>query len=177
MANAFVRHLRRNPTEEERILWSQLRRRQLMGLRFRRQVPLGPYVVDFACLEHRFIVEVDGLQHAEPAQRANDEARTAWLELQGFRVFRAWNGEIRDNLNRVLESLLGELGLLDGPMMPMPVDVAGSINGNARADACDAAPSGASRRRRDFDSTRHLPRKGGGGQEASPIDKVTRWRA
>ncbi len=125
-------------TDEERILWSELRRRQLMGLRFRRQVPLGPYIVDFVCLEHRFVVELDGLQHGEADNLARDAARTSWLEAQGFRVFRAWNGEIRDNLKGVLESMLGEIGMLDAPMMPLP--------------EC-SPPSGA---------TRHLPREGGG---------------
>ena len=124
MASEFARRLRQDMTEEERILWSELRRKQVMGLRFRRQVPLGSYVVDFACLEHRFIVEIDGLQHRERENQVRDEIRTAWLEAQGFRVFRAWNGEIRDNLNGVIESMLGEMGLLNPPMQERPLRVA-----------------------------------------------------
>ena len=143
MANEFARRLRRDMTEEGRILWSELRRRQLMGLRFRRQVPLGSHIVDFACLERRFIVEVDGLQHSETRAQTKDAERTAWLQAQGFKVFRAWNGEIRDNLNGVLESMLGEMGLLAPTMTWFGDDKTASAS----------PPSGA---------TRHLPCQGGG---------------
>lgn len=107
MPNVFARELRRNSTEAERRLWSRLRKRQLDGVRFRRQVPIGPYVVDFACLAERLVVEIDGGQHALDADR--DAARTAWLETRGYRILRFWNNEMLENLEgvcgRVLQSL------------------------------------------------------------------------
>ncbi len=112
MSNEVARRLRSMPTEEERILWAELRKRRVAGLRFRRQHPIGPYTVDFVCLERRFIVEVDGVQHGEPAKSVKDAHRTAWLESRGYCVFRAWNWEIRENLEGVITSMLGELGLL-----------------------------------------------------------------
>ncbi len=115
MSKEVARRLRSKPTEEERILWSELRKRRVAGLRFRRQHPIGPYVVDFVCLEHRFIFEVDGVQHAQPTNVSNDAERTYWLESRGYRVFRAWNWEVRENLEGVITSMLGELGLLSAP--------------------------------------------------------------
>ena len=88
-------------TEAERRLWSRLRNRQLNGHRFRRQVPIGPYIVDFACLAARFVVEVDGGQHFEDV--AYDERRTAWLEERGYRVYRFWNGDVLARTDDVLE--------------------------------------------------------------------------
>ena len=112
MPNDRARRLRRAATEEERVLGTDLRKRRLGGLRFRRQHPIGPYIVDFICLERRFIIEVDGIQHAEVSNEVRDAARTRWLETEGYRVFRAWNYEIRENLDGVVESIMGELGLL-----------------------------------------------------------------
>jgi very-short-patch-repair endonuclease len=71
---AFARHLRRTATDAERALWAKLRNRQLAGLKFRRQHPLGPYTVDFVCFERRLVIEVDGGQHAEAAEQ--DAQRT-----------------------------------------------------------------------------------------------------
>ena len=86
MVSKTTRHLRKISTEAEQKLWSRLRRKQLLGYRFRRQRPIGPYIVDFVCLKASLIVEVDGGQHAE--QVAKDEARTRFLEKEGFRVIR-----------------------------------------------------------------------------------------
>ncbi|MBI4519049.1 MAG: endonuclease domain-containing protein [Deltaproteobacteria bacterium] len=102
-----ARLLRKNPTEAERTLWRYLRLRQLHGHKFRRQQPLGPYVADFACLERRLIVEVDGAQHAEQAGR--DAQRTAWLESQGFRVLRFWNNEVLRNHDGVIAAICAAL--------------------------------------------------------------------
>lgn len=113
MGSERDRRLRRAATDEERILWTDLRKRRLGGLRFRRQHPIGPYIVDFVCLERRFIVEVDGIQHADQVAETSDAARTRWLEAEGYRVYRAWNYEIRENLDGVVESIMGELGLFD----------------------------------------------------------------
>ena len=84
-----ARRLRRDQTEAERRLWSRLRGHQVDGVQFRRQQPLGPYIVDFVCLSHRVVVELDGSQHAD--QEAYDDERTKWLKEQGFRVMRFWN--------------------------------------------------------------------------------------
>ena len=103
MPSELARELRQNPTDAEKRLWQHLRNRQLDGHKFRRQVPLGRYVVDFACLEARLIVEVDGGQHGWRA--AADAARTAWLKGNGFRVLRFWNNEVLGNLAGVLDTI------------------------------------------------------------------------
>ena len=101
MVRERARTLRRNPTEAERALWRHLRLRQLDGYKFRRQQPLGPYILDFICLEKRLIVELDGGQHAE--QVVADAERTAWLEGQGFRVLRFWNHDVLKDIQAVKE--------------------------------------------------------------------------
>jgi len=102
-----ARAMRKAPTPAERRLWQRLRNRQLAGLKFRRQVPLGPYIADFACKGPAVIIECDGGQHAENSYDAN---RDAWFAEEGYRVFRFWNGEILDNLEGVLETILRTLG-------------------------------------------------------------------
>ncbi len=108
MASPTARKLRATPTEAETRLWSRLRRKQLDGHRFRRQVPLGSYVVDFLFLSQRLVVEVDGGQHATEAHR--DAKRTAWLESQGFRVARFWNNDVLGNTDAVVEAIRDALG-------------------------------------------------------------------
>jgi very-short-patch-repair endonuclease len=98
MTDPVVKKLRENATDAERKLWHLLRRKQVAGLRFRRQYPLGPYIVDFVCLPARLIIEVDGGQHADHVER--DTMRTAWLESQGFRVIRFWNNEVLSSTRR-----------------------------------------------------------------------------
>ena len=98
---ALARRLRKNSTDAERALWRQLRAARLNGHKFRRQVPIGWYVVDFVCFETRLVVEVDGGQHAE--QQRRDAQRTVWLEAQGFRVLRFWNNEVLGNMEGVKE--------------------------------------------------------------------------
>jgi very-short-patch-repair endonuclease len=93
-----ARRLRTHPTEAERLLWRHLRLRQLIGYKFRRQQPLGRYVVDFVCLEKRLIVEVDGGHHAAQVGSAR---RAAWLEAEGFRVLRFWNTEVLQQIEAV----------------------------------------------------------------------------
>src|SRR6266404_2835045 len=99
MASTRARQLRSNPTDAEMRLWSKLRRKQIDGHRFRRQVPIGPYIADFVCLERRLVIEVDGGQHSESIA---DDARTAWLEGQGFCVLRFWNNDVLGNTEGVL---------------------------------------------------------------------------
>jgi very-short-patch-repair endonuclease len=100
-----ARRLRRNPTETERVLWGRLRQRRLGGLKFRRQVPMGPYVLDFVCLRHRLVVEADGPFH-DPTQ---DAVRDAWLKAKGFRVLRFTNAEIHRSPELVSARILAAL--------------------------------------------------------------------
>lgn len=99
--------LRRNSTDAERLLWNRLRNRQLEDAKFRRQQPIGPYVVDFACMERHLVIELDGGHHAEQLER--DEARTAFLNAEGFRVLRFWNNEVLAQTEAVLAAILGAL--------------------------------------------------------------------
>lgn len=92
-------------TDVERVLWRQLRSRQLAGHKFRRQQPLGQYIVDFVCLEKRVIVELDGGQHAEEGTVAYDAERTAWLKTEGFCVLRFWNHDVLKSLDSVKEAI------------------------------------------------------------------------
>jgi len=97
----IARNLRKRSTEAEKLLWSHLRGRQLEGLKFRRQQPIGEYVVDLVCLENDVIVEVDGSQHA--AEKEKDDRRDTWLEEEGFNVLRFWDNEVLTNMDGVLE--------------------------------------------------------------------------
>jgi len=103
-----ARALRYNPTEAERLLWRQLRFWQIDGYKFRRQQPLGHYIVDFVCLGKRLVVEVDGGQHAEQ-QMKYDSERDVWLAAQGFSVLRFWNNEVLKNIDGVKEIILNKL--------------------------------------------------------------------
>ncbi len=98
-----ARKLRGNQTDAEQRLWSRLRKRQCVGFQFRRQVPIGSYIVDFACLSESLIVEVDGGQHAN--QREKDAERTRWLEAEEYRVLRFWNHDVLENTDGVVESI------------------------------------------------------------------------
>ncbi len=101
------RNLRRSQTSVEELLWARLRNRQLEGHKFRRQVPLGRFIVDLACYDARLVIEVDGGQHAE--RREEDAARTQWLESRGFRILRLWNNEVQERMEGVLARILEEL--------------------------------------------------------------------
>ncbi len=100
----LARQLRKNQTDAEKVLWFALRDRQINELTFRRQVLLGSYVVDFVCFENRLIVELDGGQHADAV--AYDQARTSWLEWEGFHMIRFWNHEVLSNREDVLMRLM-----------------------------------------------------------------------
>ena len=102
-----ARELRNNPTNTERVLWRQIRSWQLDGYKFRRQQPLGRYIVDFVCLEKRVVVEVDGGQHAQEA--TVDAERDRWLRDQGFVVLRFWNNEVLKNMDGAREVILRNL--------------------------------------------------------------------
>ena len=101
----FARHLRRDMTDAEREIWHHLRNRALMGCKFRRQHPVGPYIVDFACVEHGLVVELDGGQHDE----ATDAERTRLLEARGFTVLRFWNNAVFEQQLMVLAVIFDAL--------------------------------------------------------------------
>jgi len=107
MDKSKVRELRKHLTEAERALWKHLRLRQFTGHKFRRQQPIGKYIVDFACLEKRLIIEVDGGQHSE--QSVSDLERGTWLESQGFSVLRFWNNQVLNEMEAVKEVILDKL--------------------------------------------------------------------
>lgn len=106
-----ARAMRREPTPAEARLWQILRREQL-GVRFRRQEPIGPYIVDFVCFEQRLIIEADGGQHAE---NPHDARRDVWLRGQGFRLLRFWNQEILEATDMVEQLIIEALRPLPGP--------------------------------------------------------------
>ena len=101
-----ARYLRKNQTDAESLLWSRLRARQLTGIKFRRQHPIGPYVLDFYCAEAHLAVEVDGSQHLELIAINQDQARMRFLENKSIKVIRFWNHEVLENLDAVLESII-----------------------------------------------------------------------
>jgi very-short-patch-repair endonuclease len=103
---SFAKHLRRNMTDAETKLWQELRARRFENYKFKRQQPIGKYIADFVCFEHRLIVEVDGSQHGDPH---HDKVRDAWLQSQGFRVLRLWNNEVSQEMDGVLLTILAAL--------------------------------------------------------------------
>jgi very-short-patch-repair endonuclease len=101
----IARKLRKNMTKAERLLWGKLRNKQL-GAKFRRQSPIGKYIVDFVCFERKLIIEVDGSQHLE---NKDDRDRDKWFENNGFKVLRFWNNDVMKNVDGVLEMIRREL--------------------------------------------------------------------
>jgi len=108
----FARTLRRRQTEAERRMWLLLRDRRFDGVKFRRQVPIGPYIADFVCFEARLIVELDGSQHAESAR---DAIRDKWLQDDGYRILRFWNGDLFLHRDGVLEIVWHHLQVQGDP--------------------------------------------------------------
>ena len=103
-----ARRMRSAMTEAELKLWNELRAHRLMGLSFRRQMPIGGYIVDFACPEYKLVVEIDGSQHAE--KQAHDQARTDYLEQQGWQVVRFWNDDVLHDIDNVCMHILRLIG-------------------------------------------------------------------
>lgn len=108
----FSRALRNEMTEAELHLWQRLRARQILGFKFRRQHPIGSYILDFACLDIKLAIEVDGGQHNEI--QSQDILRSAWLETQGWKVVRFWNNEVLQNIDGVLEQIYNTLSKESG---------------------------------------------------------------
>ena len=103
------RSLRRDSTDAEKKLWRKLRARQLAGAKFRRQHPLGPYILDFYCAEARLAIELDGGQHAFEEQSRHDEQRSRYLAEQGIQELRFWNNEVLKNTEGVLQKIWSAL--------------------------------------------------------------------
>jgi very-short-patch-repair endonuclease len=111
------RILRRNMTDAERKLWSALRFGQMNGHKFRRQHPFENYILDFVCLEEKFVIEIDGSQHFELADA--DALRTRLLEKAGFRVMRFWNNEVMNEFESVKEAIFRALKTHPHPSLPL----------------------------------------------------------
>ena len=99
-----ARELRKNSTDAESTLWAELRDRRLCDFRFKRQHPIGPYIVDFVCLESRLVVELDGGQHSTTSEY--DDARTNYINQRGFSVIRFWNNQALAQIDGVKEAIL-----------------------------------------------------------------------
>ena len=110
MANERARRLRRNRTEAERRLWRHLRELKSISFKFRQQVPIDHFIVDFACLSKRLIVEVDGGTHSTDDELHRDAKRERYLQAQGFRIVRFSNFDVRHNLERVMDTVVAALG-------------------------------------------------------------------
>ncbi|WP_349253765.1 endonuclease domain-containing protein [Bradyrhizobium sp. CB82] len=109
MRRAAAKKLRDNTTPHERLLWRALKELPMEGSHFRRQAPIGPYVVDFLCPAKRLIIELDGGHHNEDETAKRDYKRQLWLEKEGYRVIRFWNSEVTADLNSILERIYIEL--------------------------------------------------------------------
>ena len=114
--SGVAKELRYSETEAEKFLWTLLRAKKLNGVNFRRQAPIGVYVVDFISFEKKLIIEIDGGQHSDAKNKEYDEIRTKWLESQGFRVIRFWNNDISTNIDGVITRITEAL-----EMHPLPV--------------------------------------------------------
>ena len=105
----LARNLRKNSTIQERRLWNLLKNRQFHNLKFKRQQPVGDYIVDFICKEAKIIIEIDGGQHNELENIEYDKTRTEYLNTLGYKVIRFWNNEIYENIEGVVLRLKEEI--------------------------------------------------------------------
>ncbi len=109
--------LRNSATDQERLLWLELRKSRFGGHKFSRQIPIGPYICDFVCRRQKLVIELDGGQHS--ANVAADASRTRFIESAGYRVVRFWNHEVMENLEGVLLAIGGALAA-GPPPDPLP---------------------------------------------------------
>jgi very-short-patch-repair endonuclease len=130
-----ARDLRRNMTRAERTIWQGLRAHRLNGMGFRRQTPIGPYIVDFVSHVAKVIVELDGGQHFEDAHEARDATRDAYLRSKGFKVLRFNNYDVMTNRDGVLTTIAAMLGEAVAPSLPSPASGGG---GDAAARVQDS---------------------------------------
>lgn len=103
--NILAKTLRKNSTIQEKRLWNILKNHKFHGLKFKRQEPLGEYIVDFICKEAKIIIEIDGGQHNEANNKEKDNIRTQYLESKGYKVVRFWNNEVYENIEGVIKTL------------------------------------------------------------------------
>jgi len=138
-----ARRLRKNGTAAETLMWRQLRKFETRGTHFRRQVPLGPYVADFACLASRLVIEIDGSQHGDEPGKSRDEKRTRWLESEGYRVLRFWNNDVTRNPAGVLDVIYAALyGTRDAEPKMLKHRRSRGITPPRRAARADPPPPG-----------------------------------
>ena len=123
-------------TNQERKLWNIIRNRQFFGYRFRRQFPIGQYIVDFVCREKKIIIEIDGGQHNEINNIEYDKKRTAFLNSKGFKVIRFWNNEIDNNIDGVYEKLKEDFNVehIITPSLPSPSGEGEKNNDNSLSE-------------------------------------------
>ena len=142
---ANARKLRRSSTDVEKKLWHRIRDKQIEDFRFRRQRPIGKFIVDFICLDARLIVELDGGQHAE--NTLGDSKRTEFLESLGYKVVRFWNNEVIENMEGVLDRLREELLSTRSltPPSALPLAGEGTDRTSAVVSASTNTPSPAQR--------------------------------
>ena len=105
----LARNLRKDSIKQERILWKLLRNSNVKNYKFRRQYPVGNYIVDFICIEKHLIIELDGGQHNELDNIVYDNERTDYLNSRGFKVIRFWNNDVDKNIAGVYEAIIKEL--------------------------------------------------------------------
>ncbi len=112
--------LRRKHTDAEILLWAALRKLRAQNLKFRRQQPIGQYIVDFVCFNKQLIIEVDGSQHdVESAFNTSDQKRESWLESQGFHILRFWNNDVLMNMDGVISKILDDIPIISpSPDLP-----------------------------------------------------------
>jgi very-short-patch-repair endonuclease len=164
----FARTMQAAPTDAEHQLWQHLRAERLPGFKFRRQQPMGNFIVDFVCLEVRLIVELDGGQHNGAV---SDVARDAWLTSQGFVVLRFWNNEIFENLEGVIERILVQL---QATPSPQPLSPQGR---GARRRIAITAPSIEASDNSEVSFASLLPRRGRDRGRGGTLHEVrpTKW--
>jgi len=127
---SLARKLRKTLTDAERKLWQILRSRRLGGFRFRRQVPLGNYILDFACFDPCVVIEVDGGQHNDIAMLEYDKQRTKWLESRGYFVLRFWNNQVLQEIEGVAQIVLSKCLSLKSPHPNLPPEGEGTLRLN-----------------------------------------------
>ena len=153
----LAKQLRRSHTEAEKALWKHLRSKGLSGLKFRRQQPIGAYIVDFVCLEKKLIIEVDGGQHSNSEE---DRRRDAWLQGEGYAVLRFWNNEVLGNLEGVMEVIWRRCGA-PSPQSP-PLDKGGEVKSEDPRNKGGEVKSEDPRNKGGEVKGTSIPRPGGG---------------